>query len=168
MDTSKILEWLKNEYAGVRSGQASPSILDSVRVDMYGSKMPINQVASILGEGPKSLMINPWDKSAIKAIDTAIREANLGVSVSASDQGVRVSFPELTADTRQTLIKVVKQKLEEARIRVRTERQRLLNEMKDLDEDSQKRAKDKLQKEVDEINKKLEEVAEKKEAEIAG
>lgn len=168
MESNKILEWLKGEYAGIRSGQANPSILDSVRVDMYGSKMPINQTASILGEGPKSLLITPWDKSAIKAIDTAIREANLGVSVSANDQGVRVSFPELTADTRQTLLKLVKTKLEEARIRVRGDRQKLLNDMKDLDEDSEKRAKDKLQKEVDDINKKLEEIAEKKEAEILG
>jgi ribosome recycling factor len=168
MNSESILEWLKSEYAGIRSGQASPSILDSVRVEMYGSKMPINQTASVMSEGPKSLLITPWDKSAIKAIDTAIREANLGVSVSATDQGVRVAFPELTADTRQTLLKLVKAKLEEARIRVRNERQKVLNDMKDLDEDSQVRAKQKLQKEVDEINIKLEEAAKKKETEIIG
>ncbi len=166
MEWNKILEWLKGEYGGIRSGQANPGILDSVRVDMYGSKVPINQTASILAEGPKSLLINPWDKGAIKLIDSAIREANLGVSVSVSDQGIRISFPDLTTDRRQALLKLVKAKLEEARIRVRNERQKVLNSLADLDEDSQTRAKQKLQKEVDEINTKLEELSNKKEVEI--
>ena len=168
LDTSKILEWLKGEYAGLRGGQAHPSILDSVRVEMYGSQMSINQVASVLGEGPKSLRINPWDKGAIKPLDTAIRNANLGVSVAVDENGLRVSFPELTSDRRQALLKVAKQKLEEARIRVRNERQNALQGFKDLDEDTKKRNEQKLQKEVDEVNAKLEELYEKKELEIDG
>ncbi len=166
MQGDKILEWIKNEYTSIRTGRATPSILDSVRVDSYGTKVPISQVASVLGEGPKSLRIAPWDKGQVRSIDTAIREANLGVSVSVDDQGVRVSFPDLTNDARQTLLKLAKQKLEEARIRVRTERQGVLNGLKDLDEDTKKRSEQKLQKEVDEINKKLEELYEKKEKEI--
>src|ERR1700754_147034 len=89
------LDWLKKEYLGIRSGQANPGILDSVRVDSYGTKVPVNQVASVLAEGAKSLRIAPWDKGAIKSIDTALREANLGVSVAVDDQGLRVSFPDL-------------------------------------------------------------------------
>ncbi len=167
MDFNKIIEWLRTEYVGIRGGQANPGILDSVRVEVYGSLMPINQVASIVSEGPKSLRIAPWDKTAIKSIDSAIRESNLGVSVSVDDQGVRVSFPDLTTERRQILIKLAKAKLEEARIRVRTERQRALTDMKDLDEDSKKRGEQKLQKEVDEVNTKLEEFYNKKEKEIS-
>ena len=166
MEWQKILDWLKSEYLGIRGSAANPGILDSVRVEMYGSQMPINQVASVLGEGPRTLRITPWDKAAVKSIDAAIRESNLGVSVSVDDQGLRVAFPELTNDRRQALLKLAKQKLEEARIRVRTERQKALNGFKTLDEDSKKRAEQKLQKEVDEINKKLEEAYEKKEKEI--
>ncbi len=166
MNFDTILEWQKKEYLSIRSGQANPGILDSVRVEMYGSQMPVNQVASVLSESPTSLRITPWDKSALKAIDTAIREANLGVSVSIDEHGARVVFPQLTDERRQALLKVAKTKLEEARIRVRGERQKVLNEMKDLDEDTQTRAKHKLQKEVDEVNKKLEELFDKKEVEI--
>ncbi len=168
------LEWLKKEYLGIRSGQANPGILDSVRVDMYGSKVPVNQVASVLAEGAKTLRIAPWDKSAIKALDTAIREANLGVSVSVDDQGLRVSFPELTNDTRQALLKIAKAKFEEARVRVRGEREKVIGDADreekagTMSKDDAFRAKQELQKFVDETNKKLEELYEKKESEIAG
>jgi ribosome recycling factor len=168
MDSTKIIEWLKSEYVGIRTGRATPSILDAIQVEAYGSKMAINQLATVTIEDPKTLRVTPWDKPVAKEIDRAVRESNLGLSCVMDANGLRISFPELTADRRTALVKVLKQKLEEARIRVRTERQRLLNEMEDLDEDSQKRAKDKLQKEVDELNSKLEEIAAKKEAEIMG
>src|SRR3989344_2477395 len=100
-------EWLKKEYASVRTNQAAPSILDGVLVESYGSKVPINQVSSVLGAGPKSLLITPWDKSVAPDIDRAIRESNLGVSVAIDSQGIRVSFPELTSERRTILIKVV-------------------------------------------------------------
>ncbi len=166
------VEWLKKEYQGIRSGQANPGILDSVRVDMYGSKMPINQVASVLGEGAKSLRITPWDKSAVKAIDTAVREANLGVSVSVDDQGLRISFPDLTADRREALLKLAKAKLEEARVRVRGEREKVHSDADRqekegvMGKDDAFRVKADLQKLVDEYNRKLEEMYGKKEVEI--
>src|SRR3989344_3847503 len=120
------LDWLKKEYAGIRTNQANPSILDAVSVEVYGSKMPINQVSSVLAAGPKSLLITPWDNSVAPNIDRAIRESNLGLSVSLDAQGVRVSFPELTSERRILLTKVVKEKLEEARIRVRATREKSL------------------------------------------
>ncbi|MBX4206516.1 ribosome-recycling factor [Candidatus Parcubacteria bacterium] len=166
MDGNKIAEWLRKEYLGIRSGQANPGILDSVRVEVYGSPMAINQLATVTLGDSRSLRVVPWDKSVINSIDAAIRESNLGVSVSVDDQGIRVTFPQLTAENRQSLNKLVKQKLEEARIRVRTERQKALNAIEGLDEDAQTRAKLKLQKDVDEINRKLEELSGKKEAEI--
>ncbi len=168
MAYEEVLEWLRKEYAGIRSGQASPGILDGVKVLMYNSQMPINQVASVLSESPKSLRISPWDKAAIKALDIAIREANLGVSVSVDDQGLRVSFPELTDDRRQALLKLAKQKWEEARIKIRNERQKILDdiEKKYSGDDEKKRARSELQKSVDEANKKLEELYHKKESEL--
>jgi ribosome recycling factor len=166
------LESLRLEYLSIRSGQASPSILDGVRVEVYGSQMPLNQVATILTEGARSIRITPWDKATFKSIDSAIREANLGVSVSVDDQGLRVSFPELTEDRRQSLLKIAKQKLEDARVRIRSEREKSHAELdreeksSSMSKDDVYRAKTELQKVVDEYNQKLEEVFKKKEKEI--
>lgn len=171
--SDETLEWLRKEYASIRSGQANPSILDSVRVEMYGSQVPVNQVASILGEGARSLRITPWDKAAVKPLDTAIREANLGVSVSVDDQGLRISFPELTDDRRQALMKLAKAKLEEARVRVRNEREKVHSDADrqekagTMGKDDAFRAKQDLQKLVDEVNRKLEELYDKKEREVS-
>ena len=167
MDTEKIIEWLRGEYSGIRTGRATPSILDVVRVEAYGSKMPVNQVAGVSIEDTFTIRITPWDAVLLKPIESAIQQSNLGLSVATDDKGLRVIFPKLTDETRKTLTKLSSQKLEEARIRVRTERQKVLNEMKDLDEDSQERAKQDLQKSVDEVNHKLEELYSKKEQEIA-
>lgn len=167
-----VLDWLKKEYSSIRTNQANPGVLDAVSVEVYGSYMPINQVSSILGAGPKSLLITPWDSSVAPNIDKAIRESNLGLSVSLDAQGVRVSFPELTSERRGLLIKVVKEKLEEARIRVRTEREKSLETLDykekegSLSKDDKFRFKNELQKLVDTTNQKLEELALKKEKEI--
>ncbi|OHA89442.1 MAG: hypothetical protein A3C70_02905 [Candidatus Zambryskibacteria bacterium RIFCSPHIGHO2_02_FULL_43_14] len=166
------LTWLKKEYASIRTSQATPNILDSVSVEVYGSLMPINQTSSVLVAGPKSLLITPWDKSVAPNIDRAIRESNLGLSVSLDSQGIRVSFPELTSERRTILIKVVREKLEEGRIRIRTEREKSLSEidrkvdMGELSKDDKFRFKSELQKLVDDVNQRLEELALKKEKEI--
>ncbi len=134
----------------------------------YGQKMHINQLATVSIEDARTIRVSPWDKQVIKDIDSAIRESNLGLSVGADSDGLRISFPELTADRRQALVKVAKEKLEEARIRVRNERQKVLNEIDkgEMGDDDKTRAKAELQKSVDEINKKLEELTQKKEKEI--
>jgi ribosome recycling factor len=167
--TENTLNWLKSEYVGLRAGRATPSILDVVQVDAYGSKVAINTLATISVEGPKTLRISPWDKTVVKSIDTAIRESNLGLSVAVDSDGLRVSFPDLTADRRTALIKVAKEKLEEARIRIRNERQKVLTDLdkSEMGDDEKTRTKNDLQKLVDEANKKLEELAEKKEKEIS-
>jgi ribosome recycling factor len=163
------LSWLQKEYSGLRTGRSTPTILDVVSVEAYGSKMAINQMANVTIEDARTLRITPWDKTVTKAIDSAIRESNLGLSVAVDDQGLRVSFPELTADRRTALIKVAKEKLEEARVRVRSERQKVLNDLdkSESGDDDKTRAKTELQKLVDEANKKLEEMAAKKEKEIS-
>src|SRR3989344_5723030 len=166
------LTWLKKEYASIRTSQATPNILDSVSVEVYGSLMPINQTSSVLVAGPKSLLITPWDKSVAPNIDRAIRESNLGLSVSLDSQGIRVSFPELTSERRTILIKVVREKLEEARVKVRAEREKILETLDRSEKegifskDDKFRLKNELQKLVDDINQQLEELALKKEKEI--
>src|SRR5574344_1036506 len=93
-------EWLRREYSTLRTGVASPAILDDVFVEAYGSRMPLNQVANIGIEDTRVIRITPWDKSQSKAIEKAITVANLGVSVGSDDKGVRIFFPELTTDRR--------------------------------------------------------------------
>jgi ribosome recycling factor len=167
------LEWLKKEYSGIRTGRATPAILDVVGVDAYGSKVSINTLATVSVEGPKSLRITPWDKNTAKQIDTAIRESNLGVSVSLDDQGLRVTFPDLTSERRTMLIKVSKEKLEEARISLRGEREKIAADIDkkekagEISQDDKFRYKNELQKLVEEANKSLDALAEKKEKDIS-
>lgn len=171
--SESTLNWFKKECAGIRTGLATSSILDGVSVEVYGSKMSISQVASIIASGPKSLLVTPWDQSVAPDIDRAIRESNLGLSVTHDGQGVKVSFPELTSERRAILTKMVKEKFEEARIRVRTEREKNLANIDhgekegSLSKDDKFRLKSELQKLVDDTNHKLEELVLKKEKEIS-
>ncbi|HLP44190.1 MAG TPA: ribosome recycling factor [Candidatus Nanoarchaeia archaeon] len=167
-----VENWLSKEYTGIRTGRATPSILDNVRVESYGSMMPISQVASITSEGAKSLRVVPWDTAMNKVIEKAIVEANLGLSVSVDEKGVRVMFPDLTAERRQSLIKLSKQKLEDARISLRKERDLTWDDIQkkeedgSVTEDEKFRLKNEMQKIVDETGKKLQEFADKKEQEM--
>lgn len=162
------IEWLKKEYSTLNTGRAMPALLDSIKVNSYGSMVAINQVGTISIEDPRILRIVPWDKAVSKNIDAAIRESDLGVSVALDASGVRISFPALTSDRREILKKLAKEKLEEARIKLRNERQKALAEIEKAasGEDEKKRLKNELQKLVDEANKKLEELAERKNKEI--
>jgi len=149
-------------------------VLDSISVESYGARQPIKNVASISIEDPKTLRIAPWDKNQIKSIEKAILIADLGLSVATDDAGIRVIFPQLTAETRQKLVKVLKEKLEETRITVRRERGNVWDEIQrmekegEMNEDEKGRSKDELQKVVDEVNNNLEAIFEKKEKEVIG
>jgi ribosome recycling factor len=168
----KIEEFLRKEYNQLSTGRASVVVMDAVSVESYGSYQPIKNLASISIEDPKTLRIAPWDKTQIKAIEKAIMVADLGLSVATDEIGIRVIFPQLTTETRQKLVKVLKEKLEEARITVRRERGVVWDEIqkqeKDgkMNEDEKMRARDELQKIVDEVNKNLEIIFEKKEHEV--
>jgi ribosome recycling factor len=162
----KIEEWLSKEYSQVHTGRATPIILDSITIENYGSRTPIKNIASITIEDPKTLRISPWDKSQIKNIENAIMQSNLGLSVISGSDGVRVIFPMLTTENRSKLVKVLKEKLEEARISVRKERQNFINSNEKLTEDEVKRLKDEVQKCVDESNSNLETIFDKKENEV--
>jgi ribosome recycling factor len=169
---AEIESWLTKEFASIRTGRATPSILDNVKIESYGSQMPINQVASVSMEGPKTLRITPWDSSVNKSIEKAIVESNLGLSVALDEKGVRVMFPDLTSERREQLVKVAKQKLEEARISIRKERDATWDDIQEkekqggMGEDEKFRLKAEMQKIVDEAGKKFQTMAEKKEQEV--
>jgi len=173
-ELKKIEEFLGKEYNHLNIGRASPSVLDGVTVESYGSYIPLKNAASVSIEDPKTLRIAPWDKNQIKSIEKAIVGANLGLSVATDDAGLRVIFPQLTTETRQTLVKVLKEKLEASRISVRREREKLSEDIeakeKDgkMNEDERFRSKEELQKIVNETNKNLEAIFEKKEREVMG
>jgi ribosome recycling factor len=166
IELKKIEEWLSKEYGQVHTGRATPIVLDSISVISYGARMPLKNVAGVTIEDPKTLRIAPWDKNQIKDIESAINEANLGLSVVSDSDGVRVIFPMLTTENRTKLVKVLKEKLEDARISVRKERQNEIDKLANLPEDDVKRGKEDIQKVVDESNKNLEVVFDKKEKEI--
>ena len=165
-ELKKIEEWLSKEYGSVHTGRATPMILDSIMVESYGSFMPIKNVASVSIEDPKTLRIAPWDKSQIKGIESAIQSANLGLSIVSDSDGVRAIFPMLTTENKSKLVKILKDRLEDARISVRKERQNAIDETSDLPEDDEKRAKEDIQKCVDEANKNLEAIFDKKEVDM--
>ncbi len=173
-ELKKVSDYLGKEYSQLNIGRASPMVLDSISVESYGASVPLKNVANISIEDPKTLRVAPWDKSQIKDIEKAIAAANLGLSVATDDAGIRVIFPQLTTETRQTLVKVLKEKLEEARITVRRERERIWEDVQakekegKLTEDEKFRAKEELQKVIDEANNALEANFEKKEKEVMG
>lgn len=174
LELKKIDDFLGREYSQLSTGRATPAVLDSIVVESYGSMQSLKNVASISIEDPKTLRIAPWDKSHIKNIEKAIQVADIGLSCATDDSGIRVIFPQLTTENRQKLVKVIKDKLEEARITVRRERGRVWEEIQKLEkegkmtEDERNRAKDELQKVIDEINKTLENTFSKKEKEVLG
>ena len=173
-ELKKVEEFLSKEYRELNIGRASPIVLDSISIESYGSYVSLKNIASISVEDPKTLRIAPWDKNQIKAIEKSILTANLGVSLSVDDAGMRVIFPQLTTETREKLVKVLKEKLEESRITVRQERERVWSnvqeqeESSNLTEDEKFKAKDDLQKIIDETNKNLENIFERKEKEVMG
>ncbi|MCX6755228.1 MAG: ribosome recycling factor [Candidatus Nomurabacteria bacterium] len=173
-DLKKVEEFLSKEYTQLNTGRASPLVLDGVAVEVYGAYQPIKNVASVSIEDVKTLRVAPWDKGQIKAIEKAITTANLGLSVASDDMGLRVIFPQLTTETRQNLVKVLKERLENSRITVRKERERIWDEIQALEkdgkmtEDERFRAKDDLQKIIDEANNSLEATFEKKQKEVLG
>ncbi len=168
----EVHEWLGKELSGLRSGRAPPAVLDSVLVESYGTKLPIKHVATVSLEDARTLRITPFDAAAGKEIEKAITHANLGLSVSVDDAGVRATFPELTSERRMALIKVAKDKLEAARINLRKLRDDLIKDVAaeekkgGMGEDEKFRLKKDLDKTMEAESKKLHETFERKEKEI--
>lgn len=171
-ELEEVRTWLQQELQGIRTGRATPTLLDSVGFEAYGVRTHIQHAATIGVEDARTLRVSPYDIGQVKEIEKAIAQANLGVGVQSDGKTLRVSFPELTSDVRATLIKTAKQKLEEARTRVKRSRD---DTQKDIDaqekegamsEDEKFKAKEDMQKLVDESNKALEALFDKKETEL--
>ena len=166
--------WLQNEYFGIRTGRATPAVLDGVKVESYGILVPLNQVANVNIEDARTLRILPYNSEQSKEIEKAIAAGDLGLSVSSDGKGVRVSFPELTSESREKLLRVVRDKLEQARISLRNERDHVWSDIQkqekdgEITEDDKFTLKEEMQKIVDNGNDSLESVADAKERELKG
>lgn len=166
-------DWLAREYTGIRTGRATPTILDIVKPEAYGTRTPMTQLANVSMEDARSLRITPWDKSLMKSIEKAITDANLGIGVSSDDMGLRVTFPELTSERRVMLTKLSREKLETAKVTLRGHRTDAIKDLEaaekegGMGEDDLKRLKEEVQKKIDKGGEALEALAKRKETEIS-
>lgn len=167
-----INEHLSRELSGIHTGRASVSLLDGVVIESYGAHLAIPHVATIATEDARTLRIVPWDKANGKEIEKAINSADLGVSVSIDDGGLRVFFPPLTTERRISFTKIARDRVEDARISLKGEREKVKNDITTqgreggISEDETKRSLDELQKLVDDANNAFELAGEKKEKDI--
>ncbi len=161
-------EWLRKEYSGISTGRANPALLDGILVEVYGALQPIKNIASIGTEDPKTLRISPWDKSVSKEIEKAITTSSLPFSVTVDANGLRAILPQLTTENKQSIVKIIKTKMEDARITVRQARQKTEKDIEAaaLPEDETFRTKADMQKLVDAANQNLESLFAKKEEEL--
>lgn len=165
----KAIENSKREFSGIKSGKASPNMLDSIKVEAYGSMMPINQVASISAPEPRILLVTPFDKGQAKLIEKAIRESDLGLDPAHNGGVIRVPLPSMTEQRRKDLVKVLNKLAEDGRIAIRHARTDGRDKVKKLDgvsEDDKKHAEKELQKAHDDAMAKLDALLKAKEAEI--
>jgi len=165
----KSFEASKRELASIRTGKATASLLDTVRVEAYGQQMPLNQVGSVSAPEPRLLTVTPWDKGLVQAIEKALRESDLGLNPQSQAGVIRVPLPSLNEQRRKELVKVVHKLAEEARIGIRHARTAARDQLKKLEktsEDDQKKAEKELQKLHDDFIGRIDELLKGKEAEI--
>ena len=165
----KGIEATKHHFASVRSGKASPNMLDAVRVEMYGQQMHLNQVATVSAPEPRLLIVTPFDKGQAKVVEKAIRDSDLGVEPSNQGGVIRVPLPQMNEQRRKELVKVLHKYAEEGRVAIRHVRTDARDKIKKLDgvsEDDKKHAEKDLQKAHDDSIGKIEELLKAKEADI--
>lgn len=168
----KAIEALRREFAGVRTSKATPALLDTVRVDAYGSHVPINQVASVSAPEPRLLVVQPWDRALMAAVEKAIRESDLGLNPSNDGKVIRVPIPPLTEERRREYVRLLHKMAEEARVAVRHARKEANDGVKarqragELSEDDARREQDEVQKLTDRYIEKVDELLKHKEAEV--
>lgn len=173
-EKDKIINYLSSEYKSIQTGAATLQVLDLVSVDSYGSKMSISHVASINVESSANLLIVPYDKSLSKEIEKSINEADLGLSVSTDSTGLRVFFPKPTTESRQKMVKVIGERLEEARVKIRGIREENKKEIEasckdgEFGKDEESKYLEELQSFVVSANNELENLYSKKEKDILG
>ncbi|MFW5955621.1 MAG: ribosome recycling factor [Rhodothermales bacterium] len=168
----KSMEWLRSELNTLRAGRAAPAMIENVRVEYYGSQSPLNQVASVSAPQPDLLVVQPWDRSALSAIEKAIISANLGLNPSNDGTMIRIPVPPPSEERRRDLVKSARARGEESKIAVRNVRRSAKDHIKStqqeesLSEDMRYEAEDRLQKLTDEYIEKVDALLARKEAEI--
>jgi ribosome recycling factor len=169
---NKAIEHLKQEISSLRTGRATPALVEDIKVESYGTKQPLKAVASITTLDAKTLVVDPWDKSLLQAIDTAIVNSDVGINPVNDGRVIRLPLPDLNQERRAELIKVLHQKLEQGRISVRKIREEVRSEIeksekdKVISEDQKYKLQEDLDKIVKEFNDKIKEVGDDKEKEI--
>ena len=168
----KSFEALGHAFAKIRTGRAHPSILDAVRVDYYGSEVPISQVANITIEDARTLVVTPWEKPMVGEVEKAIMKSDLGLNPASAGDVIRVPMPPLTEETRRGYTKQARAEAEQAKVAVRNIRRDALADVKDLlkekeiTEDDDRRAGDDIQKLTDDIVKRIDQLLREKEADL--
>lgn len=168
----KTIESLKKELASMKAGRANPAILDRIEAEYYGTMTPINQMGNISIPEARMLVIQPWDKNALKAIEKAILKSDLGINPSNDGEVIRLMIPELTEETRKNLVKNIKKLGEDSKVAIRAIRRdgndklKTLKKESDISEDDIKKAEVEIQKKTDIFIKDIDGIVEKKEKEI--
>jgi len=168
----KSIEVLQDDLLSIRTGRASPALVEKLQVEYYGTLTPLNQVASIAAPEPRLLVIRPWDPAALSDIERAILKSDLGLTPMNDGKLIRLNIPRLTEERRRELVKVVSRRVEEGRVAVRNLRRDALQDLKDFEkekmisEDDFFRGKDEIQELTDEFIKKIDEIGQRKEEEL--
>ena len=168
----KTLESFKRDLASIRTGRATPSLLDRIQIDYYGTLTPVNQVANVSIPDPRSIMIQPWESTLVPAIEKAIMQSDLGLTPNSDGAVIRLNLPQLTQERRAEFVKVANKKTEEARVAIRNIRRDANDELKKLEkdksvpEDELKKAQEDIQKLTDRHIKEAEQMLASKEKEI--
>ncbi|ACZ39171.1 ribosome recycling factor [Sphaerobacter thermophilus] len=169
---TKTLDNLQRELAGIRTGRASPGLIERLEVDYYGTPTPLNQVAGISAPEPRLLVVQPWDRSAMSAIEKAIRSSDLGLNPTNDGQVIRIAIPPLTEERRKALVRVVRQKVEESRVAIRNIRRDALAQVKEMlqekliGEDDERRAEQQVQELTNRYINEADKIGKNKEAEV--
>ena len=168
----KSIESISADFAAVRAGRANAAVLDRITVNYYGTPTPIHQIASIASPDPRQLVITPWDAGAIKLIERAIQESDLGINPQNDGKSIRLSFPQLTEERRKELVKQIRKYAENGKVAIRNIRRDAIDAFKkqqkasEITEDDYKIAEKDLQKLTDDMCKELDDLLEKKEKEL--
>lgn len=171
-DFEKVVEHFKKELSSLRVGRAAPSLIENIQAESYGVLTSIVHLASITVRDPKNMVVQPWDKNNLKAIEKALQEAELGANISIDSGVIRVSLPPMTEETRKEVIKKLNQKAEEGRVSIRNKREKIKEEIisqeknKKITEDEKFKSLEELDNLVKDYNNKIKELAKKKEEEI--
>ncbi len=169
---SKTEQVVINEFAGVRTGKASPALVENILVEVYGSQMRIRELAGITTPEPRTLTIQPWDANSLHPIEKAIQKSNLGLNPAIHGKAIRLFFPELSEERRQEFVKIVRKMAEDARVAIRHVRRDAMDQLKKhahdsgITEDEVDQAEKELQKLTDEYTAKVDGHLERKEKEI--